>query len=105
MCGAVTKFGIFKLLAAGVKADRLKHPRNYFKSVFFLDGKTGEKLEPWNKREYVWPSHLKMIDAFDVLLASFFVICCRPTSPVAIASNLCVLHNIIHTKVVQSRAD
>ena len=75
MCGGATKFGTFKLLAAAVKADRLKHARNYFKSVYFLMERTGGKLEPRNKREYVWPSHLKTIDAFDnVLLASFFVI-------------------------------
>ena len=49
LCGAVSKFEIFKLLAAGVKADRLKHARNDFKSVYFLiERRRGKfyKLEP-----------------------------------------------------------
>ena len=57
MCGAVTKFGIFKLLAVGVKADRLKSVRNDPKSVYFFIERRGRKIyksEPWNKREHVW---------------------------------------------------
>ena len=31
------------------------------------------KLEPWNKRKYLWPSHLRRIDAFDSVLSANFV--------------------------------
>ena len=68
MCGAVTKFRIFKFLAVGVKADRLKPVRNDFQSVYFFTerrGGTFYKLELWNKRKYVWPLRLRGIDAFD----------------------------------------
>ena len=67
-CGAVTKFGIFKFLAVCVKAHRLKHVQNDFKSVYFFIERIGGKfymLEPWNKREYVWPPRLRTIDAFN----------------------------------------
>ena len=92
---------IFKFLAVGIMTDRLKHVGNDFKSVYFFTERKGGKfykLEPWNKREYVWPPRLKTIDAFHVLLARFVAISSRPTSPDVIASNLCVLHNTIFTK-------
>ena len=93
---------IFKFLAVGIMTDRLKHVGNDFKSVYFFTERKGGKfykLEPWNKREYVWPPRLKTIDAFhNVLLGRFVAISSRPTSPDVIASNLCVLHNTIFTK-------
>ena len=83
-CGAVTKFGIFKFLAVGVKADRLKPVRHDFQSVyFFIERREGTfyKLEPWNKRKYVRPSRLRRIDAFDsILSASFVAILLSPKS-------------------------
>ena len=100
--GAVTKFGIFKFLAVGVKADRLKPVRNDFQSVYFSIERRGEtfyKLEPWNKHKYVWPSRLKRIDAFDcVLSASFVAMLLSPKFARRRASKLCVLHNTIYTK-------
>ena len=101
-CGAVTKFGIFKFLAVGVKADRLKPVRNDFQSVyFFIERREGTfyKLEPWNKRKYVRPSRLRRIDAFDsILSASFAAILLSPNFARRRASNLCVLHNTVYTE-------
>ena len=100
-CGAVTKsqrtkFGIFKFLAVGVKADRLKPVRNDFQSVyFFIERREGTfyKLEPWNKRKYVRPSRLRRIDACEsILSASFVAILLSPNFAQRRASNLCVLY-------------
>ena len=99
---AVTKFGIFKFLAVGVKADRLKPVRNDFQSVhFFIEGRGGTfyKLEPWYKRKYVWPSRLRGIDAFhSVLSANFVAILLSPNFARRQASNLCVLYNTVYTE-------
>ena len=68
---------------------------------FFIErrGGTFYKLEPWNKRKYVWPSPLRRIDAFDsILSASFVAILLSPNFARRRASNLCVLHNTVHTK-------
>ena len=93
-CGAVTEFVIFKFQAVGVKADRLKPVWNDFQSVyiFFIErrGGTFYKLEPRSKRKYVWPSRLRRIVAFAILLSPNFARCR--------VSNLCVLHNTIYTK-------
>ena len=101
-CGAVTKFGIFKFRAVGVKADRLKPVRNDFQSVYlFIERREGTfyKLEPWNKRKYVWPSRLRGIDAFDsILSASFVAILLSPNFARRRASNLCVLYNTVYTE-------
>ena len=99
----VTKLGIFKFLAVGVKADRLKPVRNVFQSVYFFIERRGRafyKLEPWNKRKYVWPLRLRRIDAFDsVLSASLVAILLSPNFARRQAStNLCVLHNTTYTK-------
>ena len=101
-CEAVTKFGIFKFLAVGVKADRLKPVRNDFQLVyFFIERKEGTfyKLESWNKRKYVWPSRLRGIDAFhSVLSANFVAILLSPNFTRRRASNLCFLHNTVYTE-------
>ena len=95
-------FEIFKFLAVGVKADRLKPVRNDFQSVYFFIERRGETfymLEPWNKRKYVWPSRLRGIDAFhSVLSANFVAILLSPNFARRRASNLCVLYNTVYTK-------
>ena len=101
-CGAVTKFGIFLFLAVGVKADRLKPVRNDFQPVYFFierRGGTFYKLEPCNKRKYVWPSRLRSIDAFDsVLSASFVAILLSPNFARRRASNLFASYIIQYTQ-------
>ena len=85
----------------GINADRLKPVRNDIRSVyFFIERREGTfyALEPWNKRKYVWPSHLRRIDTFDsVLWASFVTILLSPNFAGRRASNLCVLHDTIYT--------
>ena len=76
--------------------------RNDFQSVYFFverRGGTFYKLEPWNKRKYVWPSRLRGIDAFhSVLSANFVAILLSPNFARRRASNLCVLYNTVYTE-------
>ena len=102
VCSTVTKFGIFKFLEVGVKADRLKPVQNDFQLVYFFIERRGGgafyKLELWNGCKYLRLSRLRRIDAFDsVLLASFVALLLSPNYARCRASNLCVLHNASHT--------
>ena len=77
--------------------------RNDFQSVYFFierRGGTFHKLEPWNKRKYVWPSRLRGIDAFhSVLSANFVAILLSPNFARRRASNLCVLYRVYKKKL------
>ena len=81
----------YNLARVWAACDRLKPVRNDFQSVYFFKERragTFYKLEPWNKRKYVWPSRLMRIDGFDsVLSASFVAILLSPNFARRRASN------------------